>query len=945
MKDKEKTKGELFSESEELHQELDRKRESEVQSKLLEKTLLGTEENLRSILSLTSDLFFVIDPDGRFKCYYHPSSEVDLYTLPEEFMGKHFNRVLPPHVAQMLERAINDLKDTGQTQQFDYPLDIKGNVIWFNARLSSFKYQPEGTPAILVSIRNITERKKAEEALRESEEKYRATVEQSADNIYIMDIETKRVLEANAALQNLLGYTDQEIKKLTIYDFIAHSPKDIDHEIEELIERKRHFIGERQYRRKDGSLVDVEVSGSFIAYGGRKALSVVSRYITEHKRAEEKLKEVEQEKGTILNSMAEHVVYQDKEQKVLWANRAACESVGLAPDELVGRHCYEIWQKLGEPCTKCPVAEAIRTGEPHQAEMTSTDGRVWVINGHPVRDAKGDIAGAVEITLDITERKRAEGKLRFVEQEKATILNSMAEHVVYYDKEMSILWANKAAAKSAGLPAEEMAGRHCYEVWRQKSEHCINCPVIEAIKTGEPHQAELTNKDGGIWFVKAHPVRNTNGGIVGAVEITLDITQRKNVEQVLKQSERDYRGLFESAHDAILILDPEEEIVLDVNQRACTIYGFDRSEFIGMSLETISKDVTRGRKHIKAALDKGFYHHFETCQYRKDGTEILLEINASVVEYKGKRTILSINRDITERKKMQEELLKAKKLESIGILAGGIAHDFNNILTGILGNISVAKAKADSEDEIFRTLVKAEKASLRAKDLTQQLLIFSKGGAPIKETTSIGELIEDSVDFVLRGSNVRCEFSIPDGLWPVEIDKGQINQVLNNLIINADQSMPDGGLIKVSAENISLSAKDILLLKKGRYVKINIKDQGIGIPKQHQQKIFDPYFTTKKKGDGLGLATSYSIVKNHNGYIQVESELGIGSTLFIYLPASLKKVPKKKPPKKKTLEGKGKILVMDDEDMVREVVGDLLAILGYEVEFAKDGDEVIGLYK
>ena len=949
MKNKEKTEGQVLSELKEPHLEVEQGSKSKAQTKQVEKDFQDSQENLRSILRLTSDMVFVLNPDGIFKSYYHPSSEDDLYVSPEEFLGRHFNWVLPTHIAQMLERAINNIKATGQTQQFDYPLDIKGSVLWYNARLSSFKYQPEGTPAILVAIRNITEHKKAEEALRESEEKYRATVEQSADNIYIMDLETKRVLEANATFQNLLGYTAEEINMLTIYDFIAHSPKDIDRKIEELIELKRHFIGERKYRRKDGSIIDVEVSGSFIAYGGRKALSIVSRDITERKRAEEKLKKVEQEKAAILNSMLEHVVYQDKKMRILWANKAAGESVNIDPEELVGRHCYEVWQKRNQPCVNCPVLQAIKTGHPHRAEMTTSDGRVWFISGHPVRDNDGHIMGAVEITLeitdckkaeeslshsetkyrtlvenslqglailqdhkvifinsalakmlgytveellsvklegwkrilhpedqtlvlsryrnrleekqvppryefrmlrkdgtviwvemfssrieyggktaiqaafmDITERKRIEEKLKSVEQERTTILNSMTEHVVYYDKETRILWANKAASESAGLPIERMAGRYCYDVWRQKSEPCINCPIVEAIKTGEPHQAEITNKDGKIWFAKAHPVRNANGGIVGVVEITLDITQKK---------------------------------------------------------------------------------------------------------------------------KMQEELLKAKKLESIGILAGGIAHDFNNILTGILGNISVAKAKVDSEDEIFRTLVKAEKASLRAKDLTQQLLTFSKGGAPIKETTSIGELIEDSANFVLRGSNVKCEFSIPDGLWPVEIDKGQINQVLNNLMINADQSMPDGGVIKVSAENITIDAKDTSPLKKGKYVKLTIKDRGIGIPKQHLQKIFDPYFTTKKKGDGLGLATSYSIIKNHNGHVQVESELGTGSTLIIYLPASRKKITKKKLPEEKPLTGKGRILVMDDEDVVREVVGDLLSILGYEVEFAKDGDEVIELYK
>jgi len=252
---------------------------------------------------------------------------------------------------------------------------------------------------------------------------------------------------------------------------------------------------------------------------------------------------------------------------------------------------------------------------------------------------------------------------------------------------------------------------------------------------------------------------------------------------------------------------------------------------------------------------------------------------------------------------------------------------------------------ANPEDKIFEKLSGAEKASLRAKHLTQQLLTFSRGGAPIKKTAFISELLKDAAVFALSGSNVRCEFSIPGDLWPVEVDEGQITQVINNLIINASQAMPEGGIIKARAENIVVDAEQGLPLKEGKYMKISIEDRGIGIPEEHLQKIFDPYFTSKQKGSGLGLATAYSIVKRHDGCIQVKSELGVGSTFHIYLPASSKEVLMGKQLRERIPTGEAKILLMDDEELVREVGGEMLEVLGYEVEFAKDGAEAIELYK
>jgi PAS/PAC sensor hybrid histidine kinase (EC 2.7.3.-) len=238
------------------------------------------------------------------------------------------------------------------------------------------------------------------------------------------------------------------------------------------------------------------------------------------------------------------------------------------------------------------------------------------------------------------------------------------------------------------------------------------------------------------------------------------------------------------------------------------------------------------------------------------------------------------------RESMEKELIKAQKLESIGVFARGIAHDFNNSLQTILGYISLAKIRTNPNEEIYEFLEEAGKAVLQSRDLTHQLLTFSKGGTPVKETVSITELFESATKVVLSGSNVRHELIIPEGLWHIEADRGLLSQVISNIIINADQAMPEGGNIKILAENINGVEKDSLPLQEGRYIKITVEDLGTGIAQEHLQRVFDPYFTTKQEGNGLGLANAYSIVKRHDGHITVESEIGIGTTFHIYLPAS-----------------------------------------------------------
>jgi len=307
----------------------------------------------------------------------------------------------------------------------------------------------------------------------------------------------------------------------------------------------------------------------------------------------------------------------------------------------------------------------------------------------------------------------------------------------------------------------------------------------------------------------------------------------------------------------------------------------------------------------------------------------------------------SITRDITSRKRMENELLKVEKLESLGILAGGIAHDFNNILSAILGNISLAKLLVQPEEKQYKHINNAEIACARARDLTQQLLTFSRGGAPVKNLIHINALIKESVTFALRGSKVKPIFTIAEDLWAVEVDAGQLNQVINNLTINANQAMPDGGTININARNVTNESQHLASLPDGKYIEIMIKDYGIGIAEENKARMFEPYFTTKGKGSGLGLATSYSIIKNHGGIITFESEVGIGTTFHVYLPASDEVFePKDNHENDATTipAFHHRILVMDDETIIRTILGRMLKSAKYDVELTADGSEAVQKY-
>lgn len=474
-------------------------------------------------------------------------------------------------------------------------------------------------------------------------------------------------------------------------------------------------------------------------------------------------------------------------------------------------------------------------------------------------------------------------------------------------------------------------------------------PVIMVTGTGSEEIAVEAMKLGASDYI----IKDVEGGYLELLPSLIEkilrkqqlTEERKKAEIALRESEEKYRNVVERANDGVVIV--QDTIIKYINPRKAEVIGFTVDEMINTPfIDYVHPDeVSRVSDFYRRRLaGEDVPPIYETVLRHKNGRKIEVELNVGFIPYETKNSLLVIVRDITERKRLEEELLNVQRLESIGILAGGIAHDFNNILTSILGNAYLAKRHCKPEDKIHHRLEELEKAALRAKDLSNQFITFSKGGEPIKEKRSIAQLLKDATHFTLSGSNVECDISLPEDLGQVEIDSGQIRQVFNNLVVNAKDSMLSGGLLEVTAENAVIGDKTVLPLKPGNYIKISFKDHGTGIPEEDLPRIFDPYFTTKKQKRGLGLTTVFSIMKHHDGYISVTSKEGEETTASVYFPSTGKEKTTGEEQEPETYKGKGKILLMDDEEMIRTVVGEMLEYLGYETILAKDGAEAIAKY-
>ncbi|MBN2372875.1 PAS domain S-box protein [bacterium] len=545
------------------------------------------------------------------------------------------------------------------------------------------------------------------------------------------------------------------------------------------------------------------------------------------------------------------------------------------------------------------------------------------------------------------------------------ILKSMSDALMVIGQDGRIETVNRSACELLGYKQEELVSRPFENIIFEKKGSGFGGLDLERL-TG---QGEIKNLE--MEYITRHGkrvpvilsasvIKTPDNKVKHIVCTAKDITERKQAEDALVSEKERLDVTLRSICDGVIATDMGGKIVL-MNRVAEELTGWKLKEAEGKPVTSIFNIMRNDGQNthedpVKEILGYGgaIVHHDHSLLKSADGKARIIADSGATIKDKAGKTIgvILVFQDITEKKRLEEDIQKTQKLESVGVLAGGIAHDFNNILTAILGNISLAMMYAGSDGDISKVLAEAEKASVRAKGLTKQLITFSKGGAPVKEAASIPEIIKESVEFALRGSNVKPEFFLPDDLLQAEIDKGQIGQAVNNLVINAIQAMPDGGKITIKAENIYIDKDDKVphrSLRVGKYIKITFEDEGIGIPKENLKKIFDPYFSTKQMGSGLGLSVVYSIIKKHNGHIAAKSEQGKGTAFYVYLPACQNEALNKEPKtfsRQRVSKGKARVLIMDDDEPIRDILGKMLMHLGHEkIDFARDGEEAIELYK
>jgi two-component system cell cycle sensor histidine kinase/response regulator CckA len=647
-------------------------------------------------------------------------------------------------------------------------------------------------------------------------------------------------------------------------------------------------------------------------------------------------------------------------------------------ENLIGNSCHKVLHHQDFPChlsdSACPFKEVFKSGKPLKLTHRhfSKQGKEVLVDlaASPIRNNDGEIIGMLELMRDITFSARLEEESKQSLAFLSSVLEGIGEGVIVVDRDYCILSANKGYLTQVGSASEHVVGKHCYAVSHHFEAPCSgnghDCPVRVVFETGSPAKVMHVHYDqtGRKIYVECHayPIQDESGMVIRAIETLNDVTERVRLEEKLKESEQKYRDLYDNAPDGYYSL-AGNGLIIEVNKTFLNMLGYCRDEVVGkMFIEELlsGKSVQTCHNKFPELKKAGRMEHVELTLVRKDGSLLPIMMNASAV-YDGEGNFLmsrSVMRDISERKKaddekrkLREQLFQSQKLEALGTLAGGIAHDFNNMLASILGYSSLAKADLSDSDPLYRHIGIIEAASLRASELTEQLLAFAKGGKYNAKPSNVNIIIRDVAALLepIIDKNISLNVYTDGSSWPAICDAGQIQQVILNLSINGRDAMPQGGTLTIRTENIRLGIGDVQYLVDvvpGDYVRISVSDTGSGMDRHTQQHMFEPFFTTKEKGTGLGLALVYGIIKKHNGFIQVFSEPGRGSTFEVNLIACTgEHVCTEKRKRTEVHHGTGTILVVDDEPLVRQLASDILKRFGYSVLMANCGEEAVALYR
>ena len=897
MRDEDKVREQLIDELVELRKRIAELEVSEAERK---KKVVESEERYRILVENTLDVIYTCSSDATIT-YWSPQG-LSIGFPPEEIVGHNAAEFIHP---DDVDRVLSDLQKTMQTGE-GFPTDFRlinpgGEVIHVEETGKVIR-DGERIVGLTGAIRDISRRREAEEALR-----YRTEFENLITNVST--------------------------------DFINFTSDEIDDGIDHALRAIGEFSGVgRSYVFQfcdDGAKADN--THEWCTEGIKPQIDNLKNLCTE--AFPWWMKKLKLFEDIHIPRVADLPPEARSEREVLQAQDI--QSLIVVPmvcsGDLIGFLGFDsvreekVWEEDAIDLLRIVGEMFANALERRRAEEELREYHDYL--EELVKERTADLSKANEkLQQKITEHRQVAEELRKSE-EKYRALVENANEVILVVQDGMLKFVNPRAMELTGYSEDELISTPFAEFLHPDDRAMAVELYLRKLKgeeTPDIYPVRIIDKEGNIRWVETGVVLITWEGRPATMNFLSDITERKQAAEDVKRLAR-----FPGENPNPVLRIEKDGTILYANEASLNLLSVWGCQ-VGQPLPDHWREFTLD------VLGSGSAKSTEVeCEDR------ILSLMFAPVADAGYVNVYGL--DITERKQMEEELVKVEKLESIGLLAGGIAHDFNNILTGVMGNISLVGMYVESGKEtgkILERLKEAERASMRAKELTQQLLTFSKGGAPILQVSDIGDLLKYSASFALSGTNVRCEFSIPDGLWTVEIDEGQINQVISNLVINAQQAMPEGGVVRISAENTIIDAESVLPLESGAYIKASIEDQGTGILQEHLRRIFDPFFSTKQAGSGLGLTTSHSIVQKHNGHITVESEVGVGTTFYVYLPASSgETLIVEKKGAERPITGEGKILVMDDQKYVRDLATEMLSSLGYKVTVAIDGTEAFEIYK
>lgn len=889
-----------------------------------------------------------------------PERYADLFVYPDD----------RPVVMTEVQKALKT-KDPNYNRQLEHRIVYAdGETGYITVRIFVIKDEKGRTIKTYGVNQDITERKKAEEKLNKTNSELQALIQAIPDVVYFKDIDS-RYLIVNKAFEELTGCSQSEIIGRTDFDLLP--PELAESCIKgdmELLKKKKMQRDEEIMGSGDGNVFIYDTIKSPIKDENNSTIGLVgvSRDITARRNTEEKLRKSEERFRDISYSMGDWIWEVDNEGRFTFVGGKVEQILGYTPEELTGKSVFELivdeQRQEIKDIFEARAPEKIPFVSIEHWDVAKNGKRICLrTSGVPMLDGSGELLGYRGVNSDITEYVLATEKLRESEERFRAVVESSKDAMIAIDEEGLITTFNPAAEKMFGYDSTDMVNKHLDLLMPKEYRDIHKEHVKNFFAKGKPDCAiektlELPalHRDGYIFPVELSLSKGQYGRRRFVLAVMRDITERKKAQKMLME----YRKALESSDDCISAVDSEYKNIF-ANEAFLSTMSLKPEEVIGRTItELIGEEDFKNelKPNIDRAL-KGEPMQFEVYQKKlKSGIfDYLMTFYPLFDEDKNITGVVIIGKDITkqkkseaEKKELERQLFQAQKLDSIGRLAGGIAHDFNNILTSIMGHAELLKLEFDdvlsSQGQSADMILKGVE---RAADLTKQLLGFARGGKYNPVPLNINEVIKETINVSgkIFDKNIDLEFDFEDDIDSIVADRNQIDQVLTNIIINAKEAMLYGGTLRFKTMNICLGEQEVKIvheLKQGKHIIIKISDTGVGMPEEIKERVFEPFYTTKGEGTGLGLATVYGIIKNHNGHIECCSEPGKGTTFIIYLPSSDRKVLTDRE-EKKCIKGDATILVVDDEPAVRSIIEKQLTDLGYSVVLAENGCEALEIYR